>query len=73
MVFSGGIGEHAPEIRARVCEGLDFLGVDVDPAANAANAPVVSKAGARVAIHVIPTNEELVVARDTWRVLHGAS
>ncbi|MEO7275919.1 MAG: acetate/propionate family kinase [Vicinamibacterales bacterium] len=73
LVFSGGIGEHAPAIRARVCDGLDCLGVEIDQASNAANAPLISRAGARVAVHVIPTNEELVVARDTWRILHRAS
>ena len=61
LVFSGGIGENAPEIRARVCDGLRFLGIELDPAANAANAPVIS-IGA-VAVRVIPTDEEAMIAR----------
>jgi acetate kinase len=63
LVFSGGIGEHAPVVRTRVCTGLEFLGMTLDETANGANAPVISQAASRVAVHVIPTDEELVLAR----------
>jgi acetate kinase len=71
LIFSGGIGEHAPAIRSRVCEGLTFLGVRLDTDANAANAPVISPAGANVAVRVIPTDEELMIARAAYS-LQGA-
>jgi len=61
LVFTGGIGEHSARIRAEVCGGMDWLGMCVDPAANARHADVIS-AGA-VTIRVIPTDEELVIAR----------
>ncbi len=63
LVFTGGIGEHAPAVRARVCAGLEHLGVVLDPEANATGAPVVSGATSRVRVRVIPTNEELMLAR----------
>jgi acetate kinase len=63
LVFSGGIGENAPLIRARICAGLDFLGVALDPKRNAKNAAVISKRASRVTVRVIPTNEELMIAR----------
>ncbi len=69
LVFSGGIGEHAPEIRARVCDGLGFLGVRLDVAANAGNAPLISAAAGGVAVRVIPTDEELMIATMASRVL----
>ena len=68
LIFSGGIGEHAPTIRSRVCEGLTFLGVRLDTDANAANAPVVSPAGATVVVRVIPTDEELMIARAAYKL-----
>jgi len=70
LVFSGGIGEHAPSVRARICSGLEFLGVDIDAENNTANAPVISKSPARVAVHVIPTDEEVVIAKAAYRLLH---
>ena len=63
LIFSGGIGENAPAVRMRICETLDFLGIELDAARNAGNAPVISTVSARVNVHVIPTNEELVIAR----------
>jgi acetate kinase len=71
IVFTAGIGEHAPAVRARACEGLGFLGVAIDAAANASNAPVVSTAASRVAVRVIPTDEALMMARDTIALLAG--
>ena len=71
LVFSGGIGENAPEVRSGVCDGLAFLGVRLDPAANAANSPVISAAGGPVSVRVIPTDEELMIARTVSRLLGG--
>jgi len=72
LVFSGGIGEQAPVIRARICEGLGFLGIELDAPRNAANAGVISAAASRIPVHVIQTNEELMIARATARVLNLA-
>jgi len=71
LVFSGGIGEHARVIRARIGDGLGFLGVQIDPDRNGANAPVISASNARVVVRVIPTDEELMIARGMWRLLVG--
>lgn len=62
LVFTGGIGENAPEIRSRICEGLGFLGIELDPAHNTSAAPVISMAGARVEVRVIAADEESVIA-----------
>jgi acetate kinase len=62
LVFSGGIGEHADAVRARVCSGLEFLGVEIDDDLNAAAGPVISTPASGVAVHVIPTDEEVVIA-----------
>jgi acetate kinase len=63
LVFSGGIGEGAAAIRARICGGLGFLGVDVDAGRNDAHADLISPSTGRVAVHVIRTDEECVIAR----------
>ena len=63
LVFAGGIGENSPEARRRICDGLEFLGIAVDEHRNAANAPVISTADGRVAVRVIRTDEELLIAR----------
>jgi acetate kinase len=63
LVFAGGIGEHAAPVRARVCEGLDFLGVAVDASRNAAHARLISPDAGRVAVRVIPTDEERMMAQ----------
>jgi len=68
LIFSGGIGEHAPAIRSRVCDGLTFLDMRLDTDANAANAPVISHSGARVVVRVIPTDEEIMIARAAYRL-----
>jgi acetate kinase len=76
IVFTGGIGENSPEIRAKICEGLSWLGVQVEPGRNAAlmsgREGEISADGSRVGVFVIPTNEELLIARDTVRVVKGA-
>ena len=63
LVFAGGIGENASPIRERICAGLGYLGVRLDPAANAGHAAVISAPDSKVSVRVIRTNEELVVAR----------
>src|SRR3954470_4799625 len=69
LVFSGGIGEHAPVIRARICDRFGFLGLQLDHVRNTASADVISTADSRVAVRVIPANEELMIARATYRLL----
>ena len=63
LVFAGGIGENAAPVRWRICEGLSFLGVSLDPAANNRNANVISTSGSKVSVRVIRTNEELMIAK----------
>ena len=72
LVFAGGIGENNPSIRARICEGLGFLGIELDEARNADNAPLISTAAGRVTVRIIRTDEELMIARSACRLL-GAS
>ena len=69
LVFSAGIGERSASIRARICQGLDFLGIELDDGRNAEDAAVISTGGSRVTVRVIPTNEELMIARSVSRVL----
>ena len=69
VVFTGGIGENAASIRERVCRDAAWLGVELDANANAGGGPCISTAKSRVAAWVIPTNEELMIARHTRRVL----
>ena len=69
LVFAGGIGENAPSVRARICEGLGYLGIELDEKGNAAKESVISAAASRVAVRVIHTDEELMIARSVRRVL----
>jgi len=69
LVFAGGIGENAPEVRARICSGLEFLGIQLEEERNAANEGVISAAGGRVAVRVIHTDEELMIAKTVCHVL----
>ncbi len=69
VVFTAGIGENSPEVRRRICEASAWLGIDLDQDANLARGPRISKAGSRVSVWVIPTNEELMIARHTGRLL----
>jgi acetate kinase len=71
LVFTGGIGENAAAIRGRVCRDAGWLGLELDAAANDAGGPRISRPGSRVAAWVIPTNEELMIARHTRRLLAG--
>ena len=69
LVFAAGIGENAPLIRERICDGLGFLGIGLDRTRNAKNAPVISQDAGRVTVRVIRTDEELMIARSVTRVL----
>lgn len=73
VVFSGGIGENAPSVRARICRGLEHLGLELDEQANTSARPgenaLISSPDSRLKAYVIPTNEELLIARDTFRVV----
>jgi acetate kinase len=69
LVFAGGIGENAAIIRARICAGLEFLGINLDRAENARGAAVISNESASVLVRVIRTDEESVIANSTIRVL----
>jgi acetate kinase len=69
LVFTGGIGENSPPVRAGMCEGLEFLGIDVSQELNEKDAPNIGVGATPVL--VIHTNEELAIARDTERVLRG--
>jgi acetate kinase len=68
LVFTGGIGEHAAPVRADVCARLAWLGVHLDETSNRAHGPTIAAASSRVAVYVIPTNEEIVIARATLRL-----
>jgi acetate kinase len=69
IVFTGGIGERAAEIRGEICRGLEYLGVVLDDRRNRANEDTVSAGGSRCAVRVIPTDEDLMIARHTWRTV----
>jgi acetate kinase len=75
ICFSAGIGENSPVIRKGICENLEFLGVEIDDKLNekavGGKEMKISKPESRIAVYVIPTNEELVFARDTVRVVLG--
>ena len=70
VVFTGGIGENSPEVRARICDGLQWIGIELNEELNRLHTGregLISKEGSRPAVYVIPTNEELLIARDTVR------
>jgi acetate kinase len=73
IVFTGGIGENAPEIRSRILSDLQPLGIEVEDARNAANEERISNDTSKIAVFVIATNEELMIATDALRVLREAS
>lgn len=76
LVFTGGIGENSPEVRTKICESMEWLGLQLDPERNAAHLQgregLISAEGSRLAAYVIPTDEELLIARDTVRAVRGA-
>ncbi|MFZ0932011.1 MAG: acetate/propionate family kinase [Syntrophobacteraceae bacterium] len=69
LVFAGGIGENAPTVRARICDGLEFLGIELDEKQNMANAGLISTAAGRIPVRVIRTDEEWIIAKTVCRVL----
>jgi acetate kinase len=69
LVFTGGIGEHAAPIRERICTELEFLGIQLDPERNTEHAPIVSRDGSPVTIRVMKTDEDLMIARHTYRLI----
>lgn len=69
LVFTAGMGENSPEIRERIVEGLGFLGLEIDREKNNLNGPVISRG--TVQIRAMKTNEELMIARQTWRIISG--
>lgn len=71
IVFTAGVGENAPEIRAGICKHLDWMGISLDADANASNALTISSHDSRVGVYVVPTNEEEVIARQTFETLSG--
>src|SRR5580765_6694117 len=69
IVFTAGIGENSPEIRRRICKASAWLGVEIDDAANTTHSPLISTSKSKVSVWVIPTNEELMIARHTGSLL----
>lgn len=77
IVFTGGIGENSAEVRSKICAGLEWMGLELDADRNNAyqagsDDGLITKDGSRVAVYVIPTDEELLIARDTVRCIRGA-
>ncbi len=69
LIFTGGIGENAPSIRGRICEGMEFLGIHLDPARNEAGEPIISGDHSPTTVRMIKTNEELMIARHTYELI----
>jgi acetate kinase len=69
LVFAGGIGENAPPVRARICDGIGFLGIELEEKRNAANEGLISPEHSRVAVRVIRTDEECMIAKTVCQVL----
>jgi acetate kinase len=69
FVFTAGIGENSPSMRARIAKTLAWLGIELDPSANATHGPLISRPDSRVAVYVLPTDEELMIARHTLALL----
>ncbi len=70
LVFSGGIGENAPAIRARICNGLRFMGIDLDEKLNEKSETIISSGKSKIIVYVIPTDEEFMIAKTICRVLN---
>ena len=69
LIFTAGIGEHAAPVRERICQGLEFLGLELDAERNASHAPIISREGARVVVRVMQTDEDLMIARHVDHLL----
>jgi acetate kinase len=72
LIFTGGIGEHSAEVRQAICEGMSYIGIQLDPGRNASSASIISTPQSPVIVRVIPTNEEIMIARHTRSVLGSA-
>jgi acetate kinase len=76
LVFTAGIGENQADLRSRICAGMDFCGLKLDPSLNEVprgTEAKISASDSKIAVYVIPTNEELVIARNAWQLLHTTS
>jgi acetate kinase len=71
LVFSGGIGEHSAPVRSNVCNGLGFLGISIDDAANQANSSTLSTQGSKVGVRIVPSQEDLQIARHSRALFRG--
>ena len=74
IVFTAGIAENSPDLRAKICADLDFCGLELDPEANAAvraTEALISTPRSKIAVRVIPTNEEIIIARNAWAKLNN--
>ena len=73
LIFTAGVGENSPELREKIVSGLDFMGIKLDHTKNLVRGEeaIVSTDDSRVKVLVIPTNEELVIAQDTARIVFG--
>ena len=69
LVFTAGIGEHAAQVRERICAGLECFGVELDPARNARHAPIISRDGSRAVVRVMTTDEDRMIARHVARLI----
>jgi acetate kinase len=72
LVFTAGVGENAPLIRALICRGLEYLGVELDPARNKDQTLTISSDDSRCRVMVVPTNEDLMIARHTYTLVFGS-
>jgi acetate kinase len=70
LVFTGGIGERSPEVRAQICDGLGFLGLEIDAALNRDSAEIISTVASRVRVHAMKANEEAMIARHTREAIN---
>jgi acetate kinase len=73
LVFTAGIGERAAPVRWEICCGLEYMGIKLDPERNSEHADVISTSDSTCTVRVIPTNEDLMIARHTCRVIFGAA
>ena len=72
LIFTAGIGEHAAPVRERICDGLEFLGLELDTERNARHAPIISRDGSRVVVRVMKTDEDLMIARHVRHLLSAS-
>jgi acetate kinase len=68
VVFAGGIGERSPEVRGEICDGLEFMGLQLDSSKNLRGCDIISSDESRVTVRIIPTDEELVIAQIAERI-----